>query len=147
MNLLNSTSAIESGQKPASPDPYPRTGIFQGQEGIIEAHYGAHVMPDQNALGNRIGEHLYCVRFDAGELWGKELLPSIWSSSTYGNPTWSRVNTGETADKSIKDLKMSVLEKNHEGPFLRNHGRLRLLQWPSLSQKQACSAGRNGAAN
>ena len=29
-------------------------------------------MPDQNALGNRIGEHLYCVRFDAGELWGKD---------------------------------------------------------------------------
>ena len=47
-------------------------GYSRGREGIIEAHYGAHVMPDQNALGNRIGEHLYCVRFDAGELWGKE---------------------------------------------------------------------------
>ena len=28
----------------------------------------------------------------------------------------ARVNTGETADKSITDLKMPVLEKNHEGP-------------------------------
>ena len=25
----------------------------------------------------------------------------------------------ETADKSITDLKMPVLEKNHEGPFFR----------------------------
>ncbi|MFL2774023.1 MAG: nitrile hydratase accessory protein [bacterium] len=29
------------------------------------------------------------------------------------------MNTGETADKSISDLKMSVLEKNHEGPFFK----------------------------
>ena len=31
----------------------------------------------------------------------------------------ARVNTGETADKSITDLKMSVLEKNHEGPVFK----------------------------
>ena len=29
------------------------------------------------------------------------------------------MNTGETADKSITDLKMSVLEKNHEGPVFK----------------------------
>ena len=29
------------------------------------------------------------------------------------------VNTGETGDKSITDLKMSVLEKNHEGPVFK----------------------------
>ena len=29
------------------------------------------------------------------------------------------MNTGETAEKSITDLKMSVLEKNHEGPVFK----------------------------
>ena len=29
------------------------------------------------------------------------------------------MNTGETEDKSITDLKMSVLEKNHEGPVFK----------------------------
>ena len=29
------------------------------------------------------------------------------------------MNTGETADKSVTDLKMSVLEKNHEGPVFK----------------------------
>ena len=29
------------------------------------------------------------------------------------------MNTGETTDKSITDLKMSVLEKNHEGPVFK----------------------------
>ena len=29
------------------------------------------------------------------------------------------MNTGETADKSITDLKMPVLEKNHEGPVFK----------------------------
>ena len=29
------------------------------------------------------------------------------------------MNTGETADKSITDLKMLVLEKNHEGPVFK----------------------------
>ena len=31
----------------------------------------------------------------------------------------ARVNTGETAVKSITDLKMPVLEKNHEGPVFK----------------------------
>ena len=31
----------------------------------------------------------------------------------------ARVITGETADKSIADLKMPVLEKNHEGPVFK----------------------------
>ena len=31
----------------------------------------------------------------------------------------ARVYTGETADKSITDLKMPVLEKNHEGPVFK----------------------------
>jgi nitrile hydratase len=28
------------------------------------------VFADENARGNRVGEHLYSVRFEARELWG-----------------------------------------------------------------------------
>jgi len=38
--------------------------------GAIHLHHGAHVFPDRSAAGERIGQHLYSVRFDAAELWG-----------------------------------------------------------------------------
>ena len=42
----------------------------RGRNGVIHEHYGAHIFPDRNAYGERIGEHLYSVRFKAVELWG-----------------------------------------------------------------------------
>ncbi|NND49020.1 MAG: nitrile hydratase subunit beta [Rhizobiales bacterium] len=42
----------------------------RGRIGIIDRLHGVHVFPDQNALGNRVGEPLYSVRFEAHELWG-----------------------------------------------------------------------------
>ena len=42
----------------------------RGKRGVVQEHQGAHVFPDQNALGNRIGEHLYSVYFSAAEIWG-----------------------------------------------------------------------------
>ena len=42
----------------------------RGRNGVIHEHYGAHIFPDRNAHGERIGEHLYSVRFEAVELWG-----------------------------------------------------------------------------
>lgn len=42
----------------------------RGRLGVIQVHYGAHVFPDAHALGKREGHHLYCVRFEAAELWG-----------------------------------------------------------------------------
>jgi nitrile hydratase len=42
----------------------------RGKRGIVQEHHGAHVFPDQNALGNRMGEHLYSVYFTAAEIWG-----------------------------------------------------------------------------
>ena len=42
----------------------------RGRLGIINRLHGVHVFPDQNALGNRVGEPLYSVRFEASELWG-----------------------------------------------------------------------------
>jgi nitrile hydratase len=44
----------------------------RGHTGTIRTHHGCHVFPDANAHGDRVGEHLYGVAFDAGELWGGE---------------------------------------------------------------------------
>ena len=42
----------------------------RGKRGLVQEHHGAHVLPDQNALGNRMGEHLYSVYFTAAEIRG-----------------------------------------------------------------------------
>lgn len=45
----------------------------RGKRGHIRAHYGAHVLPDSNAHGQgESPEHLYSIRFEADELWGKD---------------------------------------------------------------------------
>jgi nitrile hydratase subunit beta len=43
----------------------------RGHLGVIHEHHGAHVFPDRSAEGVRVGRHLYCVRFEAAELWGE----------------------------------------------------------------------------
>jgi nitrile hydratase len=43
----------------------------RGRVGVIHEHYGAHVFPDLSAEGQRVGRHLYCIRFEASELWGE----------------------------------------------------------------------------
>jgi nitrile hydratase len=40
--------------------------------GVIHEHHGAHVLPDLNAEGTRVGRHLYTVRFEARALWGAD---------------------------------------------------------------------------
>jgi len=42
----------------------------RGREGVIHRGHGVHVFADEHAKGNRVGEHLYSVRFLARELWG-----------------------------------------------------------------------------
>ena len=42
----------------------------RGRRGVVQEQHGAHVFPDQNALGNRMGEYLYSVYFTAAEIWG-----------------------------------------------------------------------------
>ena len=39
--------------------------------GTVAIKHGVHVFADANAQGSREGEHLYAVRFEAEELWGK----------------------------------------------------------------------------
>jgi nitrile hydratase subunit beta len=48
----------------------------RGRVGVIHEHYGAHVFPDRSAAGERLGLHLYSVRFEAGELWGESGAPA-----------------------------------------------------------------------
>jgi nitrile hydratase len=43
----------------------------RGRVGVIQEHHGAHIFPDLSARGVRVGRHLYCVRFEASELWGE----------------------------------------------------------------------------
>ncbi len=43
----------------------------RGRAGVVQAHHGAHVLPDRNADGVAVGRHLYNVRFEAAELWGE----------------------------------------------------------------------------
>jgi nitrile hydratase len=43
----------------------------RGRHGVIHEHHGAHVFPDLSAEGQRVGRHLYSVRFEAAELWGE----------------------------------------------------------------------------
>ena len=46
-------------------------GYARGRRGRVEAHHGAHVLPDANAIGEKCWEHLYTVGFDAAELWSE----------------------------------------------------------------------------
>jgi len=41
----------------------------RGRPGIIHAHHGAHLFPDEGAKGNHVGQHLYTVAFEAADLW------------------------------------------------------------------------------
>ena len=44
---------------------------LRGRAGVIHAYHGAHAFPDLSAEGVRVGRHLYCVCFEASELWGE----------------------------------------------------------------------------
>ncbi len=56
-------------QHPTDHTREPR--YVRGRVGMIHEHHGAHVFPDRNAQGSKEGRHLYSVRFEASELWGK----------------------------------------------------------------------------
>ena len=44
----------------------------QGRVGVVVNHHGAHIFPDRHAAdGKKQPAHLYGVRFEAKELWGK----------------------------------------------------------------------------
>ena len=41
----------------------------RGRPGLIQAHHGAHVYPDESAQGRETAVHLYSVAFAARDLW------------------------------------------------------------------------------
>ncbi len=43
---------------------------IRGRIGTVDRLHGIHVFADANAQGERVGENLYSVRFEAEELWG-----------------------------------------------------------------------------
>jgi nitrile hydratase len=43
----------------------------RGRAGVVHAYHGAHIFPDRSAEGEKVGRHLYGVRFEARELWGE----------------------------------------------------------------------------
>ena len=43
--------------------------------GRVIEHHGAHLLPDEGAKGNHVGDHLYTVAFAATELWGPDADP------------------------------------------------------------------------
>ncbi len=46
---------------------------IRGCQGVVVKHHGAHIFADQHAkTGEKIPMHLYCVRFEAEEVWGTE---------------------------------------------------------------------------
>lgn len=58
----------------------------RGLEGAVLAHHGAHVLPDRNAEGVEVPEHLYTIGFRAVTLWGEGSDPrddvtlDLWES-------------------------------------------------------------------
>lgn len=47
----------------------------QGHRGRIAADHGVFVFPDQHAAGSKEPQRLYCVRFEAVQLWGEKSSP------------------------------------------------------------------------
>lgn len=41
----------------------------RGKPGMIHAHHGAHLLPDEGAEGREVAQHLYSVSFKAQDLW------------------------------------------------------------------------------
>lgn len=44
----------------------------RGRRGTVIHQHGGHIFPDDHAMGNQTGQHLYTVCFDAVELWGQD---------------------------------------------------------------------------
>tara|TARA_R110002167_G_scaffold109748_1_gene279827 strand:+ start:1220 stop:1885 length:666 start_codon:yes stop_codon:yes gene_type:complete len=73
-----------ANRHPLSHTRAPR--YVRGREGVIDRMHGVFVFADENAQGNKIGEHCYSVCFEARELWGPEaaaedrVFVDLWDS-------------------------------------------------------------------
>ena len=83
---------FEAGERVRIRNVHPREHTrlpqyVRGKQGVIERVYDAFVLPDTNAHGEGENpEHVYCVRFDAKEVWGDSAEPrevvhvDLWES-------------------------------------------------------------------
>lgn len=74
---INSRPKYQPGDQVRAVNRHPlghtrEPGYVRGRVGVVAAHEGAHVYPDQNAERSREARHLYNVRFESAELWGEE---------------------------------------------------------------------------
>ena len=65
----------------------------RGRRGTVIHRHGGHIFPDDHAMGDQTGQHLYTVCFSAVELWGEEhagndlVYVDLWESYlTSGEP-------------------------------------------------------------
>lgn len=50
---------------------------IRGKTGTIAAHHGAHIFPDEHSRsGTKLPAHLYSIRFEAVDIWGRHKEPS-----------------------------------------------------------------------
>jgi nitrile hydratase beta subunit len=59
---------LAKNRHPSTHTREPR--YLRGHVGVVHEHYGTQLFPDMTSQGVEQGGHLYCVRFEAGELWG-----------------------------------------------------------------------------
>jgi nitrile hydratase subunit beta len=59
---------LAKNRHPSTHTREPR--YLRGHVGVVHEHYGTQLFPDMTSQGIEKGGHLYCVRFEARELWG-----------------------------------------------------------------------------
>jgi nitrile hydratase beta subunit len=60
---------LAKNRHPSTHTREPR--YLRGHVGVVHEHYGTQLFPDLTSQGIDKGGHLYCVRFEATELWGE----------------------------------------------------------------------------
>ena len=72
---------FKAGDRVRTKNIHPKTHTrlpryCRGKPGTIVKVHGSHSFPDASALGHQEGHWLYCVRFDAHDLWGPDTTAS-----------------------------------------------------------------------
>ncbi len=71
---LNQAVKVKSG----NPKTHTRVPSYvKGVAGTISKLHGTHIYADEHAMsGNKVPEHLYCVRFEGEDIWGRDAEPN-----------------------------------------------------------------------
>lgn len=71
---IDAAPAFKPGDKVRSKDftqqHHTRLPAYaRAKPGVIHAHHGAHIFPDESAQGREVAQHIYSVVFEAEDLW------------------------------------------------------------------------------